>query len=124
SGIRGATASRMAGIGVMIEGQDGLNWERWRRICTDAERLGFASLRRSDHLFSVFGVEGRDALDCWTSLALAADWTKRIQFGPMVSSLTWNYPAVLSRQVAAISNLAGVRLLAGVGSSLCQHEHG
>ena len=44
----------MASIGVMIEGQDGLNWERWRRLCQDAERLGFASLRRSDHLFSVF----------------------------------------------------------------------
>jgi len=113
----------MAGIGVMIEGQDGLNWERWRRICTDAERLGFASLRRSDHLFSVFGVEGRDALDCWTSLALAADWTKRIQFGPMVSSLTWHYPAVLARQAAAIDVLSGGRFVLGVGAGWHQVEH-
>jgi alkanesulfonate monooxygenase SsuD/methylene tetrahydromethanopterin reductase-like flavin-dependent oxidoreductase (luciferase family) len=113
----------MASIGVMIEGQDGLNWERWRHLCADAERLGFASLRRSDHLFSVFGVEGRDALDCWTSLALAAEWTKTIEFGPMVSSLTWHYPAVLARQAAAIDILSGGRFVLGVGAGWHELEH-
>jgi len=113
----------MASIGVMIEGQDGLNWERWRHLCEDAERLGFASLRRSDHLFSVFGVEGRDALDCWTSLALAAEWTRTIEFGPMVSSLTWHYPAVLARQAAAVDLLSGGRFILGVGAGWHQLEH-
>jgi alkanesulfonate monooxygenase SsuD/methylene tetrahydromethanopterin reductase-like flavin-dependent oxidoreductase (luciferase family) len=113
----------MASIGVMIEGQDGLNWERWRHLCADAERLGFASLRRSDHLFSVFGVEGRDALDCWTSLALAAEWTKTIEFGPMVSSLTWHYPAVLARQATAIDILSGGRFILGVGAGWHELEH-
>jgi alkanesulfonate monooxygenase SsuD/methylene tetrahydromethanopterin reductase-like flavin-dependent oxidoreductase (luciferase family) len=113
----------MASIGVMIEGQDGLNWDRWRHICEDADRLGFASLRRSDHLFSVFGVDGRDALDCWTSLALAAEWTQRIEFGPMVSSLTWHYPAVLARQAAAVDILSGGRFILGVGAGWHQVEH-
>jgi alkanesulfonate monooxygenase SsuD/methylene tetrahydromethanopterin reductase-like flavin-dependent oxidoreductase (luciferase family) len=113
----------MAGIGVMIEGQDGLSWERWRHICADAERLGFSSLRRSDHLFSVFGAEGRDALDCWTSLALAAEWTKKIEFGPMVSSLTWHYPAVLARQAAAVDTLSGGRFILGVGAGWHELEH-
>ena len=113
----------MASIGVMIEGQDGLNWERWRHLCEDAERLGFASLRRSDHLFSVFGVEGRDALACWTSLALAAEWTRTIEFGPMVSSLTWHYPAVLARQAAAVDLLSGGRFILGVGAGWHQLEH-
>src|SRR5439155_3781364 len=113
----------MASIGVMIEGQDGLNWERWRRLCQDAERLGFASPRRSDHLFSVFGVEGRDALDCWTSLALAAEWTRTIEFGPMVSSLTWHYPAVLARQAAAVDLLSDGRFILGVGAGWHQLEH-
>jgi alkanesulfonate monooxygenase SsuD/methylene tetrahydromethanopterin reductase-like flavin-dependent oxidoreductase (luciferase family) len=113
----------MAGIGVMIEGQDGLNWERWRHICEDAERLGFASLRRSDHLFSVMNVEGRDALDCWTSLALAAEWTRRIELGPMVSPLTWHYPAVLARQAVAIDVLSNGRFILGVGAGWHEVEH-
>ncbi|MEA2511918.1 MAG: hypothetical protein QOJ59_1405, partial [Thermomicrobiales bacterium] len=33
----------------MIEGQDGLNWERWQRLAGAAEQLGFAGLYRSDH---------------------------------------------------------------------------
>jgi alkanesulfonate monooxygenase SsuD/methylene tetrahydromethanopterin reductase-like flavin-dependent oxidoreductase (luciferase family) len=107
----------------MIEGQDGLNWDRWRRLCSDVEELGFATLRRSDHLFSVFGEDGRDALDCWTSLALAAGWTKTIEFGPMVSSLTWHYPAVVARQAAAIDILSEGRFILGVGAGWHELEH-
>ena len=54
----------------MIEGQEGLTWDRWRLICNDAEALGFDSLRRSDHLFSVMGLVERDCIETWTSLAL------------------------------------------------------
>ncbi|MGI8968051.1 MAG: hypothetical protein ACR2GA_02965, partial [Chloroflexota bacterium] len=36
-------------IGLMIEGQNGLTWERWRRILQAAEELGFGSVFRSDH---------------------------------------------------------------------------
>ena len=83
----------MTKLGIMIEGQEGLSWDRWRAICADVERLGFASLRRSEHLISLMGPEtsDRDCIDCWTSLALAAEWTKRIQFGPMVSPMTFRH---------------------------------
>jgi alkanesulfonate monooxygenase SsuD/methylene tetrahydromethanopterin reductase-like flavin-dependent oxidoreductase (luciferase family) len=113
----------MAKIGVMIEGQEGLNWERWRRICHDADTLGFDSLRRSDHFFSVFGVPGRDCIECWSSLALAAEWTKRIEFGPMVSPMTFRPPAVLARIAAAVDVLSGGRLILGVGAGWYEQEH-
>src|SRR5438094_172948 len=66
----------MTKLGIMLEGQEGLSWERWRRICADVERLGFASLRRSDHLISLMGpgTGERDCIECWESLALAAEW--------------------------------------------------
>jgi len=113
----------MAKVGIMIEGQEGLNWDRWRLICHDAEALGFDSLRRSDHLFSVMGVVERDALECWTSLALAAEWTKTIEFGPMVSPLTFRPPALLARIAAAVDSLAGGRLILGVGAGWYEREH-
>jgi alkanesulfonate monooxygenase SsuD/methylene tetrahydromethanopterin reductase-like flavin-dependent oxidoreductase (luciferase family) len=113
----------MAKVGVMIEGQEGLNWDRWRLICHDAETLGFDSLRRSDHLFSVMGVLERDALECWASLALAAEWTKTIEFGPMVSPLTFRPPALLARMAAAVDTLAGGRLILGVGAGWYESEH-
>ena len=113
----------MAKIGIMIEGQEGLNWERWRSICRDADTLGFDSLRRSDHLFSVFKVSGRDCIECWTSLALAAQWTTRIEFGPMVSPMTFRPPAVLARMATAVDLLSEGRLILGVGAGWFEQEH-
>src|SRR6266704_2927528 len=115
----------MTKLGIMIEGQEGLNWERWRAICTDVERLGFASLRRSEHLISLMGSEtgDRDCIDCWTSLALAAEWTKNIQFGPMVSPLTFHMPAVVARQATAVDVLSGGRLIFGIGAGWNENEH-
>ena len=113
----------MTRIGIMIEGQEGLNWARWRNLCRDVEALGFASLRRSEHLISLMGDDSRDCIDCWTSLALAAEWTKTIQFGPMVSPMTFHMPSVLARQAAAVDQLSGGRLILGVGAGWNEHEH-
>src|ERR1051326_355763 len=115
----------MTQLGIMLEGQEGLNWDRWRRICTDVERLGFASLRRSEHLISLMGPDTatRDCIDCWTSLALAAQWTKSIEFGPMVSPLTFHMPAVLAKQATAVDILSGGRLIFGIGAGWNENEH-
>jgi alkanesulfonate monooxygenase SsuD/methylene tetrahydromethanopterin reductase-like flavin-dependent oxidoreductase (luciferase family) len=113
----------MAKVGIMIEGQEGLNWDRWRLICHDAEALGFDSLRRSDHLFSVMGAVERDCIECWTSLAMAAEWTKTIELGPMVSPLTFRPPALLARMATAVDLLAGGRLILGVGAGWYEREH-
>jgi alkanesulfonate monooxygenase SsuD/methylene tetrahydromethanopterin reductase-like flavin-dependent oxidoreductase (luciferase family) len=113
----------MTQLGIMIEGQEGLNWERWRRICHDTDTLGFASLRRSDHLISLMGDPERDCIECWTSLALAAEWTRRIEFGPMVSPITFRWPAVLAKIAASVDNLSGGRLILGVGAGWNEHEH-
>jgi alkanesulfonate monooxygenase SsuD/methylene tetrahydromethanopterin reductase-like flavin-dependent oxidoreductase (luciferase family) len=113
----------VAQLGIMIEGQEGLSWERWRRLCTDVEALGFASLRRSEHLISLMGDDARDCIDCWTSLALAAEWTKTIQFGPMVSPMTFHHAAVLARQAAAVDVLSGGRLIFGIGAGWNEREH-
>jgi alkanesulfonate monooxygenase SsuD/methylene tetrahydromethanopterin reductase-like flavin-dependent oxidoreductase (luciferase family) len=113
----------MAKIGVMIEGQEGLTWDRWRRICQDADSLGFDSLRRSEHFISVFGLDGRDCIECWTSLALAAEWTKRIELGPMVSPITFRAPSLLARIATAVDLLSEGRLILGVGAGWFEREH-
>jgi alkanesulfonate monooxygenase SsuD/methylene tetrahydromethanopterin reductase-like flavin-dependent oxidoreductase (luciferase family) len=113
----------MAKVGIMIEGQEGLNWERWRHICADADILGFDSLRRSDHLISLMGGSQRDCIECWTSLALAAEWTKRIEFGPMVTPMTFRIPSVLAKMAATVDSLSGGRLLLGVGAGWNENEH-
>ena len=46
-------------VGIMIEGQEGLTWERWFRLARAAEDLGYESLCRSDHLTGLGGVATR-----------------------------------------------------------------
>jgi alkanesulfonate monooxygenase SsuD/methylene tetrahydromethanopterin reductase-like flavin-dependent oxidoreductase (luciferase family) len=113
----------MTQVGIMIEGQEGLSWERWRRICHDVDTLGFASLRRSDHLISLMDDPERDCIECWASLALAAEWTKRIEFGPMVTPMTFRIPSVLAKTAASVDALSGGRLLLGVGAGWNENEH-
>jgi alkanesulfonate monooxygenase SsuD/methylene tetrahydromethanopterin reductase-like flavin-dependent oxidoreductase (luciferase family) len=113
----------MAAIGVMIEAQEGLDWDRWRRITHDADRLGFASLRCSDHCLSVVGVDGRHSLQTWIALALAAEWTETIELGPMVSPMTFYEPAVLGRMALAVDELSEGRVILGVGTGWNQAEH-
>jgi len=113
----------MAKVGIMIEAQEGLTWERWHRICHDTDTLGFDSLRRSDHLISLMDAPERDCIECWTSLALAADWTKRIQFGPMVSPMTFRHPAILGKMAATVDALSGGRVILGVGAGWNANEH-
>ena len=113
----------MTQLGIMIEGQEGLSWARWRRICQAADSLGFASLRRSDHLISLMGRPEHDCIECWESLALAAEWTKRIEFGPMVSPMTFRLPGVLAKMAASVDALSGGRLILGVGAGWNENEH-
>ena len=113
----------MAKVGIMIEGQEGLTWTRWRSICHDTDTLGFDSLRRSDHLISLMNAPERDCIETWASLALAAEWTKRIQFGPMVSPMTFRHPAILAKMAAAVDVLSGGRVILGVGAGWNENEH-
>ena len=110
-------------LGVMIEGQEGLTWERWRRIARATEELGFASLWRSDHFFSLMGDRRQPALETWVSLALAAQETHRVRFGPLVCSMTFRHPALLARMAAQIDVLSGGRLEMGVGAGWNVPEH-
>jgi alkanesulfonate monooxygenase SsuD/methylene tetrahydromethanopterin reductase-like flavin-dependent oxidoreductase (luciferase family) len=112
-----------ASIGIQIEGQEGLDWARWRALCRDVEALGFDSLWRSDHLVSSMGDGDRNALECWTSLAMAAEWTSRIEFGPLVTPMTFRPPGVVAKMAAAVDNLAGGRLVLGVGAGWHREEH-
>lgn len=110
-------------LGVMIEGQEGLTWERWRRIMQTAEGLGYESLWRSDHFFSLAGQPGRDCIETWVSLTVAAAETRRVRFGALVSSMTFRHPALLARMAASVDQLSGGRLEVGVGAGWNVPEH-
>jgi F420-dependent oxidoreductase-like protein len=113
----------MAEIGIMIEGQEDLTWDRFFRLAETVEALGFASLFRSDHLTALEGFPQRDSLALWPSLTALAIRTRRIRFGPMVCPITFRHPAMLAKMAAAVDQLSGGRLDLGLGAGWYDGEH-
>ena len=109
-------------IAIMIEGQMGINWPIWQQIVQDVERLGFAGLYRSDH-FTNQNPPDQDSLDAWVSLTWAASHSQRIEFGTLVSPVSFREPVMLARTALAIDDLSGGRLQFGVGAGWQEREH-
>jgi F420-dependent oxidoreductase-like protein len=107
---------------IMIEGQEGINWQRWKRLARTAEDAGYAGLYRSDHFTNPTGPV-LDALELWSSLTWLADNTERIEFGPLVSPVSFRHPVITAWQASAVDNLAGGRLCLGVGAGWQEREH-
>lgn len=109
-------------VAVMIEGQNGLNWTRWQRLASAVEDLGFAGLYRSDH-FTNANPPDLESLELWTSLTWLASHTRRIEFGPLVSPVSFRHPVVTARVACAVDDLSGGRLTLGVGAGWQEREH-
>ncbi len=106
----------------MIEGQNGLNWARWQRIVRAVEDFGFAGLYRSDH-FTNSDPPEMDSLDLWLSLEWLADHTKRIEFGPLVTPVSFRHPVHTARLGIQVDDLSNGRLRLGVGAGWNAREH-
>ena len=99
----------------MVEGQNGLTWERWGHILDLAERLKFPTLFRSDHFF--IG-EQMDSLEAYLSFVMAAERTSSIRFGPLVTPVTFRTPVDVGRMAAQIAGSQQRAVRHGAGSRL------
>jgi alkanesulfonate monooxygenase SsuD/methylene tetrahydromethanopterin reductase-like flavin-dependent oxidoreductase (luciferase family) len=108
-------------VGILVETEEGLDWDHWRYTCTAAERLGFESVWVSDHLQSAWA--GRHGLEPWTALAVAAAETRRIRLGPLVSPITFREPALVARMAESLDDLSHGRFVVGLGLGWNADEH-
>jgi F420-dependent oxidoreductase-like protein len=109
-------------VAIMIEGQDGLTWPRWQRLAAAAEDLGFAGLYRSDH-YTNSSPPDKESLELWVSLTWLASHTRRIEFGPLVSPVSFRQPTMTARMAGAVDDLSGGRLTLGLGAGWQEREH-
>lgn len=112
----------MIEVSIMIEGQHGLNWPRWQRLAKAVEDLGFVGLYRSDH-YTNASPPDMDSLELWVSLTWLADNTTRLEFGPMVSPVSFRQPTMTARMASAVDDLSGGRLILGLGAGWQEREH-
>jgi F420-dependent oxidoreductase-like protein len=113
---------RVMEIAIMVEGQNGLTWQRWINLAAAIEDLGFVGLFRSDH-FTNMMTPDKDSLELWVSLTWLASHTHRIQFGPLVTPLSFRNPVMTARMASAVDDLSGGRLVLGLGAGWQEREH-
>ena len=112
----------MIEVAIMIEGQDGLTWQKWMQIASLVEDLGFVGLYRSDH-FTNSEPPHKASLELWTSLAWLASHTERIEFGPLVTPASFRHPVFTARIAKDVDDLSNGRLTLGIGAGWQEHEH-
>jgi len=109
-------------VALMIEGQHGLNWPRWQRLARTVEAAGYAGLYSSDHLTTQDGPRF-DSLELWSALTWLAAQTERIEFGPLVSPVSFRDPVITAWTASAVDDLSGGRLRLGIGAGWQEREH-
>jgi F420-dependent oxidoreductase-like protein len=112
----------MIEVAIMVEGQNGLDWKRWQRLASAVEACGYIGLYRSDH-YTNANPPDLDSLECWVSLTWLASHTRRIEFGPLVSPVSFRPPTHTARMAAAVDDLSGGRLTLGLGAGWQEREH-
>ena len=112
----------MLEVAIMIEGQNGLTWSRWQKMARAVEELGFVGLYRSDH-FTNMNPPDKESLELWVSLTWLASNTSHIEFGSLVSPVSFRHPALTARMASAVDDLSRGRLTLGLGAGWQDREH-
>jgi F420-dependent oxidoreductase-like protein len=92
--------------------------EGWRM----ADEAGFDHIWLFDHLFALGGDPTKPILDGWTTLAAAAENTKRARLGLNVTGNLYRHPGLLAKIAVTIDHLSDGRLEFGIGAAWNEPE--
>ena len=90
--------------------------QRFKDGVRRAEEAGLDSVWVFDHLWPLSGSKERPILEGWTSLAWAAESTEHIRVGTLVTRSSLRNPQLLAHMTRTVADIAGERLIVGVGS--------
>ena len=93
--------------------------ELWSRI----ETLGFDWISIWDHFYAADATGDPHCLEAITSHTALAMSTTRVTCGSLVYSAGYRHPAVLANAIATMDQLAGGRIVLGLGGGWLQNEY-
>jgi probable F420-dependent oxidoreductase len=97
------------------------SWQEARDAALEFDQLGFHSVWVCDHLYGV-PMPQLPILEAWSQLAAVAAITERVELGTLVTPPHFRNPAVLAKQIATVDQIAGGRVIAGLGAGWFQAE--
>jgi probable F420-dependent oxidoreductase len=96
-------------------------WAETKSAATEFEAMGFDSLWVCDHLY---GPQSPTIpiLEAWSLLSAVAAITDRVELGTLVTPAGMRNPAQLGKTIATVDNIAGGRVIAGLGAGWMKRE--
>ncbi|MYD99635.1 MAG: LLM class flavin-dependent oxidoreductase [Gammaproteobacteria bacterium] len=85
------------------------------------ESMGYDSLWVCDHLYGPQSPQ-LPILEAWSMVAAAAAITERVELGTLVTPAGMRNPAHLGKVIATVDNIAGGRVIAGLGGGWMPRE--
>jgi F420-dependent oxidoreductase-like protein len=106
--------------------QQNVSWSELLDFWGFLEReTGVESIWTMDHL--VVPLDGElpevPCFESWTLLAAAAQATRRLRIGCLVTANTFRHPALLAKMAATIDHISAGRLVIGLGAGWHEEEH-
>ena len=101
-------------------------WSEVAAVAAHAEATGWDGVYVADHFMGDaggFGPVETPTLEATAALAGLATTTQRVRLGSLVFGTTYRHPAVLANWAATVDQMAGGRLVLGVGAGWQQNEH-
>jgi alkanesulfonate monooxygenase SsuD/methylene tetrahydromethanopterin reductase-like flavin-dependent oxidoreductase (luciferase family) len=102
--------------------QEGLDFEKVKNLCLEAESLGYDFVTIMDHFMNQYIPQGKSSIECWTTLAGLAAVTKKIKLGPLVSCYGYHRPTILAKMATTIDIISNGRLIFGIGAGWHEAE--
>jgi len=96
-------------------------WTECRDTAVRIDRLGYDSAWVCDHVYGV-PMPNLPILEAWSLLAAVAACTERVELGTLVTPPFFRNPAMLAKQVATIDQIAGGRVIMGLGAGWFKPE--
>lgn len=85
------------------------------------ESMGFDSIWVCDHLYGPQSPQ-LPILEAWTMVSALAAITERVEIGTLVTPAGMRNPAQLGKVIASVDNIAGGRIIAGLGGGWMDRE--
>ena len=96
-------------------------WEESKSAAQAFESMGYDSLWVCDHLY---GPQSPTIpiLEAWSLLSAVSAITERVEMGTLVTPAGMRNPVQLGKTIASIDNIAGGRIIPGLGAGWMQRE--
>ena len=96
-------------------------WVATKQAATTFESLGFDSLWVCDHLYGPQSPQ-LPILEAWSTISAMAAVTETIELGTLVTPAGMRNAGQLGKTIASIDNIAGGRVIAGLGAGWMERE--